>query len=212
MENWVISLLSAFGGAVAALIGRELIEWFKHPRLEIDFEERKGEKPYILDLLNDRITTIGVEERFKFLRLTLKNDGKSPAMNCEARIEISDKDDNEILKTTLHWARNDPAIYGEDKLDKIYAPIHLNPKDNEELDVFCLRYCKEKQYDENGKPFIGHRNEPNFYTMSFRRIPLERNTEYIIRTSVYANNAASKAFRFKVNWDGTLEGFNKAFS
>jgi hypothetical protein len=48
--------------------------------------------------------------------------------------------------------------------------------------------------------------------MSFRRIPLERNTEYIIRTSVYANNAAAKAFRFKVNWDGTLEGFDKAFT
>ena len=114
-------------------------------------------------------------------------------MNCEGRIEISDKDDNEILKTTLHWARNDPAIYGEDKLDKIYSPVHLNPKDKEELDVFCLGYCNDQGYDKKGNRTIIPKVESQFYTMSFRRIPLERDTEYIIKTSVYANNTTSKS-------------------
>jgi hypothetical protein len=209
--SWGVPLLSALGGSIITIVIREFVVWRRRPILKLDFEERKGTKPYILDLRNDK-SVAGAEERFKFLRLKLKNEGRRAAMNCEGRIEISDKDDNEILKTTLHWARNDPAIYGEDKLDKVYAPIHLNPKDKEELDVFCLGYCNEIQYDQNSKRFMATRTEPNFNTMSFRTYRLDSQTDYFVKVTVYANNATSKPLHFKVNWDGTLLGFDRAFS
>ena len=89
MEIWAIPLATAVGGAVVVLLLREFVEWCKRPRFEIDFEERAGQKPYIPDYNNEAMQTAGDIHRIKYLRLMVHNKGKKPAMDCEAKLEIS---------------------------------------------------------------------------------------------------------------------------
>ena len=112
MTEWISNLLSAIGGVVVALLGRVLIEWFRQTRLEIDFEERAGQKPYTPDYNNETMKTAGDVHRIRYLRLKVCNKGKKPAMDCEAKLELN-VEKGEINKVALHWSRRDPALYSE---------------------------------------------------------------------------------------------------
>ncbi len=196
---WVVPIIAAFLGAAVALIGRKLIEWYERPRFTIDFEEHDRQKPYTLDLI------IGPQvsnqpSKGKFLRLVVHNSGRKPAMDCEAKMVITKEESKETHTPVLHWARRDPIIYGTP--ERIYAPVHVNRADEEPLDLFRLPY-------EPGRPIA-----PGAHIESFSARPyeFERNVTYRIKVTVYASNTVSKPFAFKLHWDGTLEGFDKAFT
>jgi hypothetical protein len=215
METWVIPLITAIGGAVVALIGREVIEWYKRPNLNIDFEERAGQKPYTPDYNDWSMQTTGEIHKIKYLRLIVHNRGKKPAMDCEAKLEIS-VEGGEINKVALHWARRDPALYSKSRYieesladpERVFAPISLNIDDKEPVDVLSLSYHYSTLANTDHSPhFVSH-----LESASLRQLQLEENITYSAKVTIYSSNTMPKSFKFKVNWDGTLEGFNKAFT
>jgi len=217
MGSWVINIIYAIGGAVVALIGRELIEWFRRPRFEIDFEEREGKKPYIPDYNDEGMQSAGNTYRIKYLRLIVRNKGKKPAMDCEAKLGLSvGSESKEISKVALHWSRRDPALYSKYRYisdasadpEKIFAPISLNVNDEEPVDVLSLSYSYSTIPDTDHSP----RFPPYIESASLRQLELHANTTYSAKVTIYSSNTMPKSFKFKVNWDGTLEGFDKAFT
>lgn len=200
MPDWAIAILIAVLTAAATLLLRESVEWLRRPNLKIDFEERDGHKPYILDLFLER-QGLDKSNKAKFLRLNVRNTGRKPAMDCEAKMVIVTEGTRETFAPSMHWARRDPPLYKTP--DQIYAPIHLNRKDEEPLDIFKLPYCPEEHGLGPGV-CIG--------SMSYREFPFKRNITYLLKVTVYASNTISKPFTFRLCWDGTLEGFDKAVS
>jgi hypothetical protein len=217
MENWIISVLSAIGGAVVALLGRELIEWRKRPKLKIDFEEREGQKPYIPDYNDETIKSAGNTNRVKYLRLLVHNKGKKPALDCEAKLEIVlDELKNMPYNVALHWSRRDPALYSEylengtiasTNNEKVFAPISLNINDKETVDVFSFRYSFSTLPDTDHTP----RFLPVIESVSLRQLQLQPNTIYQCKVTVYSSNTDPKSFEYRLNWNGTLDGFYRAF-
>jgi hypothetical protein len=209
METWAIPLVTAVGSAVVVLLLRELVEWYKRPRFGIDFEERAGQKPYTPDYNNEKMQITGETHRIKYLRLIVHNKGKRPAMDCEAKLEIS-VEGGDASKVALHWSRRDPALYPRDLVtdpEKIFVPISLNIDDKEPVDVLSLQYHYSTLANTDHSPhFISH-----LESVSLRQLQLYANTVYFAKVTVYSSNTMPKSFKFRVNWDGTLEGFNKAF-
>jgi hypothetical protein len=200
MESWVIPILTAIGGAAVALIGRVSIEWFKRPRFKIDFEEYDNQKPYILDLFMGRMD-FTKSNRAKFLRLIVHNIGRTPAMDCEAKMVILKNGEKETFAPSMHWGRRDPELYCEP--NQIYAPIHINRSDDEPLDIFTLPYHPEE-------PELGV--GVCIKSVSHRALSFERNATYLLKVTVYASNTISKPFVFTLLWDGTVQGFDNAVS
>ncbi len=215
MESWAIPLTTAIGGAVIVLFLREFVEWYKRPRLEIDFEERAGQKPYTLDYYDWTMQTAGDIHKIKYLRLIVHNKGKKPAMDCEAKLEIS-VESVEINKVALHWSRRDPTLYSKSRYiekssadpEKIFAPISLNIDDKETVDVLSLSYHYSTLPNADYSPHF----LPYIESTSLRQLELNANTTFSAKVTIYSSNTMPKSFKFKVNWDGTLEGFNKAFT
>lgn len=203
MDIWVIPLLTAIGGAAVALIGKEVIEFFKRPRLEIDFEKRGQEYPLIEDY-NDESMIGGLDTTFRilYLRLVVSNKGNSTANDCEAKLELRPTKRKDQYIKSLHWSKRDPRIY--ETLDQVYSPINLNKNDEETIDILKLQYS-HKSSEPEPKP------HPYIETVSPSALWLYKDEEYYIKTTIYASNTTSQPFYFKVNWDGTVEGFSKAF-
>jgi hypothetical protein len=198
MADWAIALLSAAVAAALTILGREIVEWWRRPRLEIDFEEVNGHKPYIHDLLRAAGEEVKPEmNKVMFLRLNVHNAGRNPAMNCEAKMTILKEGKEEPETPIIHWTRKDPTIYKE--IDQHFTPISVNRNDSEKLDTLILLYSSQgpEQVDKIG-------------TLSHRRYFFERHIPYHIKVTVYASNADPRDFKFTLYWDGTLDGFHKA--
>jgi hypothetical protein len=218
MPEWVVPLLTAIGGAIVALVGREIIEWYERPRLRLDFEEREGQYPYTQDFNDEKVSMAGYNCRAKYFRLKVRNEGKKPALNCIAKLEIILTDlQNTPNKVSLHWSCNDPALFTKDgdislglieNADKIFAPIDLNVEDEEIVDVLMLSYMTPAIPNTNNTP------EPNPFmeSVSLRQIQLPSEWAYSGKVTIYAKNTRPESFKFNVTWDGTVEGFNKAFT
>ena len=192
------SLVAGIIGAISALLLREGLEWLRQPKLKVDFEECDGLKPYVLDQFWG-LRVAGKTSKAKFLRLSVRNAGRKPAMNCEAKMVVLKARKKEPLTPLIHWSRRDPAVY--ETLDQIYAPIHLNKSDEETLDLLILPY-----YPEDADLGPG----ATIHTLSPKEYRFERNVTYHIRVTVYASNTISKPYALKLYWDGTLDGFHKA--
>ena len=83
--------------------------------------------------------------------------------------------------------------------EEIYAPINLNRGDNENVDAWLLQYTD-------------YSNPPQYmetYSRVFQVLP---NHDYYVTVTIYARNTTSTPFYFRVNWDGTIAGFSKAFT
>ena len=201
MNNWLIALFSGIGGIIITLFVNWFIRWWGRPRLVIDFEQCDNQKPYILDLFIEHID-LAQTMRSKFLRLIVRNIGRSPAINCEAKMVILKDGKSENFAPSMHWARRDPTLYNNEP-NQIYAPIHLNRNDYEPLDIFSLSYRPEE-------PELG----PGVCidSMSHRKFRLERGIIYFLKVTIYARNTVSKPFLFTLHWDGTLAGFDNAVS
>jgi len=201
MPDWAIALLSAGAASILTILLREVVEWWRRPRLKIDFEEVDGQKPYILDLEweSDKAALAGKTPRVKFVRLNVHNAGQKPALDCEAKLVIFERGNREPVVPIIRWSRRDYLVYKT--LDQQYAPIHLNRSDDETLELLMLHYYAE----ETDLP-----PDVVILSKSFRRHFFRRNVPYLLQVTVYASNAVSKPFWLELYWDGTLEGFNKA--
>jgi hypothetical protein len=218
MPEWLISLISVIVGAAIGIGGTELVQFLKRPKLEIDFEKRGKQKPYIPDYNDETLSASGLTFRVRYLRLIIRNIGKTPALDCEPKLEIFVENENEpASKTILHWSRRDPALYsqyGEGRTllsvepEKVYAQISLNLNDEETVDVFRLGYSFSTIPNTDLTP----RAYPQIESVSLRQLVVYPKSKYHCKVTVYASNTKPKSFEFKVNWDGTLDGFNKAFT
>ena len=217
MPDWLISLLSVIVGAGIGIGGAELVQWWKRPKLEIDFEEKEGKKPYIPDYNDESMHSAGDTYRIKYLRLIVRNKGRKPAMGCEAKLELfPDGAQHATAKVALHWSRHDPKLYSKyeegilvsQDREKVFAPISLNIDDEETVDVFKLPYFFSTIPDTDHTP----RFLKIIESASFRQLQLQPKTTYQCKVTIYSSNANPKAFKFRCKWDGTIEGFNKAFT
>jgi len=135
-------------------------------------------------------------------------------MDCEAKLEITAHGESNITsKVALHWSRRDPALYRDGNFfgnaEKVFAPINLNIDDEETVDVLNLPYSFSTLPDTDHSPTpYGNQIE----SASLRQLVLQPNETYHGKVTVYASNITPKSFKFKVNWDGKVERFNKAFT
>jgi hypothetical protein len=208
LEIWVIPLFTALGGAAVALIGKEAIELYKRPRLLIDFEKSGQEYPFIQNYNDEYYSDEGIKSttditfRILYLRLIVSNKGHSTANDCEAKLELRSTQRKARYRKSLHWSKRDPRIYKS--LDKIYAPINLNKNDEETVDILKLPYS-HKSSDPEPRPY------PHIETVSPSALWLYKDEEYYVKITIYASNTTSQPFYFRVNWNGTIDGFHKAF-
>jgi hypothetical protein len=189
-------VVSAFIGAVAWALIQWLIAWCRSPRLEIDFEESNGKKPYVHEL-----TTIlgepgrpGTREVLgRYLRLSVKNKGRVPANGCIGKLTVKPSGKPAVpTALLLHWARNDPAIYKEPHQQ--FAPISIQRYDTEALDLLFL-----------------FRGDDNLQTHSTRAWGVSRNQRYDLEVTVFASNAkpCSKRIEFYLEAQSADELWDK---
>ncbi len=177
-------------GATVALVGRWIIVHWNRPNLSIDFKEHGGVKPYV-DLQSG--TNRFFSPTSKFLRLVVRNRGRSPALNCEAKLTWSIDGLEHPFQVILHWVRRDPTIFN--RLDEVFAPITINKGDFEELDVLRLRVSSAR-----------------IESASHRISEMEPRRKYVVKVSVFGGNANCPTKSFRVEWDGTYNGFERAIT
>ncbi len=200
MAEWVTNILSALIGAILALSVREFIEWLKRPNLKIDFEEKNNQKPFIINNISKEFNW---EEGDKHLRIGVLNKGLSAALNCEAKLEISLSKTKTVESLIIpRWSRREPPIYVDNK--DIYQPITINRMDTELLSIFHLLYSN-KNTDNILRP------SQNIVTGSYPQFSLQPNFTYKAKVTIFSSNAEPSTFSFTINWDGTVDGFDKAF-
>lgn len=215
MNAWVIPLLTAIGGAGVALAGQQFFEWYRRPRLAIGFEE-SDDKPTIADLNDVPLNPVaGYNYKAKCFRLRVRNVGRKPAIGCEAKLELwpAGKKPSIINRVVVRWARRDPILYRDgnstvDNAEKIFAPLDLNIHDEELLSVFRLPYIISTRPGTGLSPSATSGIESE----SLWHLAPGSNGEYQCRVTVYSGTASPASFGFKVCWNGTLEGFDTAFS
>ncbi|MBI4303948.1 MAG: hypothetical protein HY665_06380 [Chloroflexi bacterium] len=215
LTSWGVPIVAALLGAVAALIGREFVEWSKRPKLQLDFEARDEIKPYIIEQNDDvEAARRGANAKTKCLRLRVYNKGKQVATNCEAKISVNvGNNKNAPVSTSyLHWARRDYLLYTRNMeisdpitdFEKAYAPIDINRDDMEYLEVLRMGYWyKSSSVPSNTKPeFVGSASIPAI------ALRLQSDTAYGFRVTVFSSNATPVSRDFQVKWDGSIDGFN----
>ena len=215
MPEWVIPLLTAIGGAAVALIGREFIEWCRRPKLEMDFDTFPD-----MDFNDYEAQAEGYHGgqavyKAKFLRLVVKNKGKNTALKCEAKLLLIN--DDRKYSSPVHWTKRDPILYQRFEngkkvleLDKIFAPIDISRSNSETLEVikFPYWYSIAMNADHSSKRDIQYISLPP----PLNNLMLLSDEKYTFEITVYAHNAKAVNFKFHCKWDGTIEGFDKAFT
>ncbi len=208
--SWGIPIISAFLGATIALIGREFIEWNKRPRLEIDFEDHFNEKPYIFNASTDTI------EKY-YLRLAITNKGKCQAKECRVTICVSrlreearekkkfNTKHERIAKWSLYNSETfNPLTRSEDKVTiKGFISLNINRQETVHADILELFLNDENSYG------LTTSSSPSII---FTNNLTPTNVKEFIEITVYSSNAMPAKFKFIVNWDGTVDGFDKAFT
>ncbi|MCP8318658.1 MAG: hypothetical protein L6N95_02365 [Candidatus Methylarchaceae archaeon HK01B] len=166
--------------------GRRLTKKWRRPHLEIDFKEQNKIKPYI-DVKSG--TNFFYEPTSKFLRMVIKNLGRTPATYCEAKLTIT-LDGIEQFQGTPHWVKRDSTI--SQSLDDLFAPITINAKDSEELDVLRLRMNADKI--ETASRIIAY---------------IEPRRTYQLKVSIFTGIGNNPTKSFDIRWDGTYDGFDR---
>lgn len=211
MSDWVSNLISALGGAIIALIGKEYLEWLKRPKLKIDFEEKDNKKIYISNINSQEWhSERGIKEGGrKILRIYVKNIGLSVAYNCTAKIELNNLDDKRLDSSVrLGWIPTEIPTHEIKELmgsARLTESIILKRNDIEYLDFFHLKYYRDQ-------PDSGFHLEQRIGIMPFGMIGIQPNIRYKVKVTIFSTNAKPTDFNFNIYWDGTLDGFDKAFS
>jgi len=167
--------------------GRRLAKKWRRPHLEIDFKECNKIKPYI-DIQSG--TNFFYEPTSKFLRMVIKNSGRTPATYCEAKLTITMDCTEKPFHGILHWVKRDPLIFNS--LDDLFAPITINAMDSEELDLLRLRINADK-----------------IETVTDRIIFIEPRRTFLLKVSVLTGIGNNPTKTFAIKWDGTYDGFDK---
>jgi hypothetical protein len=170
-------------GIAIAFITLAWVEWIKPwryaPRLKIEFENK-------FPFCKSSPTNIYGDTRPAYwVRLRIRNMGRSPAINCLGRmLEIRDEG-GAILE------RYDPETLAWRGVDR--GPIVLSPGDFEYLDVWLTTkdssdmLLRIYDYTDRGGQF------------GFKP------GGYMIRISIFADNAKPKSQVFSVTWNGVYD-------
>jgi len=206
--SWGVPIIAAFMGATIALIGREIIEWWRRPRLQIDFEKRNESYPYIFDLREESYTQdrklLSVRGK-KYIRFCVFNKGKSAAFGCKTKLEINIPDKKVEGRTSiLTWTRTEPRL--DEKNTDILELITINRNDREYFNVAHLSFTKRENVTEPKPDLYINFEDPE------KRISIGKNVHFQIKIIVSSSNAEPNIFIVNIYWDGTEEGFDKAFT
>ncbi len=206
--TWWIPLLSAIGGAIIALIGKEITDWVRRPRLNTDFEKRGKLYPFIFNIQENYVTREGdlmSSKGKKYIRLCVFNKGKSTAFGCEIKLEIRNVNKSDIERPTiLKWTRTEPRLHEKNTYSQ--ESITINRDDKEFFNLAHLSFTKSKNVTENKTDsWVSIEDPDNSFFIG-------KNIHYQIKTTVSSNNAEPSIFFMNIYWDGTEEGFDKAFT
>ena len=215
MPEWLISLISVIVGAAIGIGGTELIKWLKRPKLEINFDIFPDLDFNDYEAQAEGYHGNGAVYKAKFLRLVIRNKGKSTALNCGAKLVLITNDNK--YSSPVHWSKRDPILYQRFEngkkvleLDKIFAPIDISRSNSETLEVIKFRYWYSIAMNADHSP----KRDIQYISLPppLNNLMLLSDEKYTFEITVYAHNAKAVNFKFHCKWDGTIEGFDKAFT
>jgi hypothetical protein len=184
------------------------------PRLNVEIDADEYGSPFIVsNFINEDGWRVdgGIESggyiNALFYRLRVRNKGRAPALNCEARFRVYVTENGvkrqEPVSGLLHWVIRDPTL----EPDRQFEPIHLNPgAPPESLDLLMLPYTIIVTH-KDGKPHRDTYYADELRIYSVRPYLLCTGKDYELEVTVSANNASARPFHLKLNWDGSPERF-----
>ncbi len=103
-SDYLSQIVSAFLGAGIATVIRELINWIRHPKLQIALD-LSALRPFA------QLDSQGTISSWRqFVRLKIHNNGLRAAYHCEAKIEPLDEKGGSLFDPSiLHWVRKSPG-------------------------------------------------------------------------------------------------------
>lgn len=185
--------------------------WRNKPKLEIRFQRRDNQFPYVH--VRDVIKTeTGETERrdlpggrkeylkARQLELDVKNEGRTPACNCEAKCRVwKDGKIQRVEPLLLYWSRKLPYDWlkaGEPE------PVTINKNNFEEL-----RFLRLKFWSEYGTEELWQKHGVEVKDLSiegFRLYNIKRGHEYIVEITISSENADPVSKRFRIRWNGSF--------
>lgn len=196
------SLLSAVAGGAVSLGGRQLLVYWRRPKLSLDLHEAGGQRPYIAqrtlirrEAKNEQ-DAVASGELVKDIHLIVQNQGYRPAKGCEARLDIYHEGEEIPKPIRLGWRRR-PPIYYQDLNDweimrQRTAPVDINRKSHAQLDLLRLRTVENKLTTLS----------------SFRSHDFEKDTEYRLDLTITSSNADPRELSLRLNWNGGDDDLN----
>ena len=198
------SIVTAVLSACAVITISKLIEWRRKPAFELDLDFT-AMRTFVVEAIEGKVVGRG-----KYFRLKVTNVRPQPAHRCEAKIEPMDAEGNPLFDSSiLHWVRREAHVYP--KPEDQYAPITINSKDHEFLDVLMVTDVPITQYraDKDRTETVRF---AAVQTYSHRPFPVQRTKSgynYTFKITVFGENADPKSITITFSgWDGTFEGFN----
>lgn len=185
ITDW-LAAIGTVGALVLALFGGLLARWVFGPRLKIEYEHRD---PY------SRYTPVegGVESRW--IRIRVRNASMRTAHNCHARLLAVRYDDgterSDIDTFPLRRSSTPQALW--------FEPIDLAPGQFQFFDVVLAR-----------ADVTSHALFPAWDDKMGFLPALEANTQHGITVGVLSDDAPPQRARFRVDFDGTLDGLSVA--
>jgi hypothetical protein len=183
--------ITAFSGAVVALLLAEFLKWIRRPKLSMEID---------LSALKDVIlqNVVGGSSIKREIRLKIYNKGKSPAEYCEGKIELLDDASGKSLTdpSILHWVRQITP-------ETAFTPITINSYDHEFL---AMLICDKMLVQTNPKTTlkIDSHNPSQFQNIN---VLGTRVTKCKLKVTIFSKNHKPVSKTFSLIWNGTWDGF-----
>jgi hypothetical protein len=186
-------------GAAATVGLQQIITYSKRPNISVDFQAVGDDKPYLHKLsLADKIPMKDGNQGGEnanmalWMNLNVTNDGYSTAKNCLARLRLW-KDDVEqpIWGWPVAWLRTN-------RLTTIENYVNIYRKDDEPLGFLILPLL-----EANRTTIVADR----ILVASIPPANIMVDQKSLVEIRIAGDNLPVKSFRFKVEWDGSIEGF-----
>lgn len=198
IQNLIPAVAGGVVGSILTLGGRQLIVYWRRPKLSLDLYEAGGQRPYIAqrtliegEATNEQAVTQG--ELVKDIHLLVENQGYRPAKGCEATLDIFEECEEVPKPIRLGWRKRPPILYKNlddwEMMRQRTASFDINRKSQAQLDLLRLRT-----------------KEDRLTTLSsFRSHDFEKDTEYRLDLTVTSSNANPEEISLRLNWDGGHE-------
>jgi len=192
VANFLVQLAVAIG-TVGAVVLVLFLEFFKKPKLEIDFEQKE---PYCRKT-RFLMGAYGAAFSRYWIRIKVANKGRTVAKNCEAKlVDITEIRDNE----TVHFQPFDPVIlrWASYPEETDLRPTDINKQEYEYLNVIYTVESGESRIQKDAE------GQAKICTDARGRgiidfLPVGK---YILTVTIYGENVDPVSKKFRLIWEG----------